>query len=366
MGSMADRSPHRPGRRTAGLALLVVVAVVIAGVSVVLARRPGGSGEMAAANGAPQAGSTTTSPGTRSTSPTSTTEAPLITKLASPDHPAAVGVTTLTLTDLTRGTASRGERPALSDRPLQVTVRYPTAGLPSEIEYDGAKGYAPAPLILFAHGFDISADRYSALTHDLASFGFVVVSPEFPMSSTVFDGAPDEYDIPEQARDLSFLITALTGPDAPAQLAGLIAPGPVGLIGHSDGAVTVLLTGYAPRFADPRVGAVIAVSGDFDTFGGSWFTTNDPPLIAVHGEWDEINPFWSSQELYDNDPGWVMLVGVQSSTHLAAIVEPANERAIARLAGFDFLWRLTGSSSAEISTYQAADTPPLELVDSHE
>ena len=355
---MTDRPLRRSrgGRsRVVPGVVAVLVVVLVTGVGVVLVRRASRSSELAAPIDAPMV-----------ESPTTPTTVSRIAELASPDHPSAVGVRTMTLTDLTRGTASRGDRPPLSTRPLQVTVRYPIAAFPSDAEFPDAPAVAPAPLVLFAHGFDISAERYSALTHDLASFGFVVVAPEFPMSSTVFEGAPDEFDLPEQSRDLSFLITALTGPDAPAEVAGLIAPGPVGLVGHSDGAVTVLLTAYAPRFADPRVGAVVAVSGDFDTFGGSWFSTYDPPLIAVHGEWDEINPFYSSQELVDNDPGWAMLVAVRSATHLAAVVDPANEPAVARLVGFDLLWRLTGSSSAEISTYDTANTPPLSVVDSHE
>ncbi|MFM8862431.1 MAG: alpha/beta hydrolase family protein [Acidimicrobiia bacterium] len=291
---------------------------------------------------------------------------PAIASYVTPDAPTAVGVRTVTVVDPTRGTLARGEREALDERPLTVTVRYPTAGMPADDDIVDAPGLLPAPLVLFAHGYDISADRYSVLQHELASYGFVVAAPEFPMTSTVFDGAPDEYDLPEQARDLSFLIDALTGPSVPPELAQLIAPGPVGLRGHSDGAVTVLLCAFAPRFADPRVGAVVAVSGAFDKFGGSWFTTADPPLVAVHGEWDEINPFSSSESLVDNDPGPAMLVEVTGALHLGAVVEPANALAVARLAAFDFLWRLSGVPTARDATYLTADTSPLRLVSDHD
>lgn len=342
------------------IALAVVVLVVGAATVLVVRSRAGDRSETASSVDGPvvtdaEGAGDVATPTVASLSPT-----------VSPDSPAAVGVRTLVLTDASRGTSARGDRPELADRPLLVTVRYPTSGMAGDDEIVDAPGLGAAPLVLFAHGFDVSSDRYSTLLHDLASYGFVVAAPDFPMSSTVFDGAPDEYDLPEQSRDLSFLITALTGPDAPVDVAGLILDGPVGLIGHSDGAVTVLLTGYAPRFADPRVAAVIAISGDYDTYGGAWFTTNDPPLIAVHGEWDEINPFASSRELVDNDPGAAMLVAVASSTHLAAAAEPGNAAAVARLAAFDFEWRLKGRSGARESTYIAASTAPLELVDAHE
>lgn len=353
-------APRTPSSRTRGRRLLVVgsgLVVVLALVAVAIGARGSGRSEVAGAVDQPVDGPATT---------TTIAKAPDITDYASPDAPTAVGVRTIVLEDVTRGTPARGERPELPTRPLQVTVRYPTEGMPSDDEIVDAPALEAAPLVLFAHGYDISSQSYANLLHDLASYGFVVAAPEFPMASTVFDGAPDEYDIPEQARDLSFLISALTGPDAPPGLAGHIAPGPVGLLGHSDGAVTVLLTAYAPRYADPRVGAVVAISGDYDTFGGSWFTTYDPPLLAIHGEWDEINPFWSSQELVDNDPGPAMLVGVQGSTHLAAANGPANEPAVARLAAFDFLWRLNGSEAARAATYETAMTPPLEIVADHD
>ena len=336
-------------------ASLVVVVVVFGAVAAGVSRSRAGDDESTVA---PDSTTTTTQ------APPPPTP-PVISSYVTPDAPTAVGVRTVTVVDPTRGTASRGDRPALADRPLVVTIRYPTAGMPGPDDIVDAPGLLPAPLVLFAHGYDISADRYSLLQHELASYGFVVAAPEFPMTSTVFDGAPDEYDLPEQARDLSFLIDALSGPMAPPNLSQLIAPGEVGLLGHSDGAVTVLLCAYAPRFADSRVGAVVAVSGDFDTFGGNWFTTEDPPLVAVHGEWDEINPFSSSELLVDNDPGPAMLVEVTSAQHLGAVVEPGNAVAVARLTAFDFLWRLAGVPTARDATYVTADTPPLRLFSDH-
>jgi len=291
---------------------------------------------------------------------------PKLSDYVSPDQQSAVGISVMTFTDLTRTTPARGDRETLMTRPLTVTVRYPTAGMPSEEEIPDAPGFEPAPLILFAHGFDISSQRYSSLLHDLAASGFVVAAPEFPMSSTVFDGAPDEYDLPEQVKDLSFLITAMTGPNSPSELAEMIAPGPVGLVGHSDGAVTVLLAGYAPRYADSRVTAVVAISGDFDTFGGEWFTTNDPSLLAIHGEFDEINPFESSEILVGNDPGPAMLVMVQGASHLGSVTDPEIEPAVARLIAFNFRWRLGGSADSMTQTQATASTSPLELVSRHD
>ena len=338
-----------------------VALLLIAGAGIAIGTRIGGSTahELAAPTGAE--GLTTATDDNVPLTPV-TAPRPKISDYVSPDQPTAVGITVMSFTDLTRTTPARGSREALTTRPLTVVVRYPTPGMPSADETPDAPAYEPAPLILFAHGFDISTDRYSSLLHDLAADGYVVAAPEFPMSSTVFDGAADEYDIPDQARDLSFLITAMTGADAPPQLAEMIAPGPVGLVGHSDGAVTALLAGYAPRYSDSRVGAVAAISGDFDTFGGEWFTTSDPPLLAIHGEYDEINPFESSEMLVSNDPGEAMLVGVMGASHLGVVTSTDTEPSVARLIALNFAWRLYGSAAAGLATYEAASTPPLQLI----
>lgn len=293
------------------------------------------------------------------------TTVPTISDFATPDDPVAVGVTTVTLTDPTRSTPGRGDTPASSERTLSVVVRYPTVGMPAADEIVDAPPLEPSPLVMFAHGFDASSETYAALLHDLAASGFVVASPEFPLSSSAYPGEPDESDIPEQARDMSFIISELTGVNAPAAVTDMIEPGPVGLVGHSDGAVTALLTAYSPEFADVRVGAVAAISGDFDTFGGNWFSTASAPLLAIHGEYDEINPFYSSELLVDNDPYAATLVGVAGASHLGAAIDPANTSAVARLIGNDFLWRLDGSEAGHQATLADANSSPLFLVTDH-
>jgi hypothetical protein len=96
-----------------------------------------------------------------------------------PVAPFAVGVLDVTYTDTTRGTAARGSAPASSTRPISVTVRYPAEGDPSTPPAQDAPALDDAfPLVVFAHGFDVSADTYATLETQLAAAGFVVAAPE--------------------------------------------------------------------------------------------------------------------------------------------------------------------------------------------
>lgn len=289
-----------------------------------------------------------------------TTTAPVPT----PAAPGGVGVRVLTLVDPSRTTGARGSHGELPDRTLTVTVRYPDGTPAGPDEDPDAEPYGPAPLVVFAHGFDVSQATYAPLLHDLAAAGFVVAAPEFPLSSSTLPGAAVEGDEAEQARDVSFVVDQLEGGSADPDLTAAIRTGPVGLVGHSDGAVTVLLDAFAPAFADPRVGAVVDASGLLDTYGGPWFSTTDPPLLSLHGGSDELNPLSADERLVSADPGPARLVVVEGASHLGAVTGAA-EPVVARLIADELAWRLTGVAGGSSAVDDDAAQAPLRTYESH-
>ena len=354
---MSTRSLTRTRRRALLLGAAVALVALGVGGSAVIRRgsAPGVAGTAAASGPAPTGTSITPAPQS-----TGTTAVPLPSQSAA--H--AVGVTSFALVDTTRSTGARGETPATSSRTVPVTVRYPVAGVAGPDEQDDAAPVGPVPLIVFAHGFDTSQATYAALLHDLASAGFVVAAPDFPLSTSAAPGAAVEGDEGEQARDVSLVIDRLTdGVSSPA-IAATLRPGPVGVVGHSDGAVTVLLAAYSPAYADPRIGAVVDVSGGFDDFGGTWFSTHDPPLLSLHGGADELNPLSADQELVAADPGPAVLVRVDGASHLGALTGSA-EGAVARLVADDLAWRLEGAPGGEVGVAADEAVAPLHLDSAH-
>ena len=205
----------------------------------------------------------------------------------------AVGLRVLRLVDRSRTIrlTDGGSEP----RTLVTDIRYPALGAPSATDIPNARAasaQAPYPLIVFAHGFGVTPQTYSRLLQSWARAGYVVAAPVFPLSNADAPGGPDEADVINQPRDLSFVISGLLSLSRPGAgpLAGLVDPGRIAVAGHSDGAETALATAYSRRFRDRRIGAALILSGaEMEGVGGYSFTQGGPPLLAVQGTADTFN-----------------------------------------------------------------------------
>jgi hypothetical protein len=99
-----------------------------------------------------------------------------------------------------------------------------------------AEPSAPFPLVVFNHGFLLSGEAYRSYGERLASHGFVVALPTYPMSFFNVNHA-------RLAEDVRFVIDTclLAARDEGHPLCGLIDPTRVGASGHSLGGKLSLL-----------------------------------------------------------------------------------------------------------------------------
>jgi len=290
---------------------------------------------------------------------------PPTTALPPPPAPAgppyAVGVSHFTLVDPSRGTAALGGDPAAPDRTLPVALRYPAAGA-AGAESDGAPPAAGQfPLVVFAHGFNISAAAYDDFTRDLAAQGFIVAAPDFPLSSTSPPGPVTEADIDNQARDVSFLLTTLPAAMVPAEVRGHIAPGESGVVGHSDGGNTAARVASNSCCFDPRIGAAVILSGDEGQTGGTWAVPGSPPMLLLQGTADGINPWELSQRLYDDAAAPKWLVAINGADHLTPYTSGPQRGAIVTLVA-EFLRARLQDPSRLSAAQDAANRDGLSLV----
>lgn len=211
---------------------------------------------------------------------------------------------------------------------------------------------APYPVVILSPGFSLGTTVYAWLAEHLASYGFVVISPEHRES------LDPENELWRAAitrpQDVLSIFNYL---DAQAQfggaLAGWIDPQVVAVAGHSYGGYTALAAagarmdttaleahcqqayaeehpsawlcdvlqprmaemaelagldslpeGQWPASADPRVDAVISLAGDAFFFGSEGLAEIGVPTLAMGGTLDEDSPYlWSVSPTYEYTSG---------------------------------------------------------------
>ncbi len=255
---------------------------------------------------------TTTTTTIAAPSATTATTAPPPTTMPAP--PYQVAASTITLVDPSRPTPARGSVPASSDRVLRTLIRKPV----------GANG--PLPVVVFGHGFDVTPETYEPLLDAWAAAGYLVAAPDFPGSASDHPGAPTESDIPEQARDMSFVLdTLLSGGEGPIDTAHVAAAG------HSDGGSTVVVLAEQPEYTDRRFDAYLVLAGQIpDGVAGPWNAPTPGTLLAMVGSDDQYGNLQLTRTAYDADQGVKAMVVVPGGDHLQLFVGSGPLSTLAR------------------------------------
>jgi predicted dienelactone hydrolase len=203
-----------------------------------------------------------------------------------------VGFSTFTFVDGSRPTMANGDFTGAPNRTLVTEIWYPAkASEPTrDAPFDPAGG--PFPMIVHSHGFDDGRLGEGYLGEHLASHGYIVVAPDYPLSKGGAPGGATVTDVPAQPLDLAFVIDqVLAGPAAPGgPLAGAIDPARIGVSGLSLGGLTALLAAYHPTLRDSRIKAVLPMAAPSCFLTPAFYTSTSMPLLLVHGDSDQIVP----------------------------------------------------------------------------
>jgi predicted dienelactone hydrolase len=194
----------------------------------------------------------------------------------------------------------------------------------------------PLPLVLFAHGFKQTPRPYAALLDAWTRAGYVVAAPIFPLENANAPGGPDEGDLVNQPRDVSFVLSSLLAPRDP--LARRIDPRLIGIAGHSDGGETALAVAYDRFFHDRRVDAAMILSGaKIPGIGGFDFHAPSPPLLATQGTADPINRPSDTRAFFDIAPRPKYLLNLLGASHLGPYTDEQPELRIVERVTTQFL-----------------------------
>jgi predicted dienelactone hydrolase len=246
--------------------------------------------------------------------------------------PYGVGVRTLTLVDHRRATPAHGLYPALPARTLVTEVWYPIApGSTDPVRDVPLATGGPFPLVVSSHGYFDNRLGETYYTTLLASRGFVVAAPTFPLTSSAAPGGPDTLDTHNQPGDVRFVITQLLrlGRDRSSWLTRGIDRRRIGAAGLSLGGLTTYLATYHPFLRDPRIKAALPIAGLSCAFTQRFYGATRRPLLILHGDQDLLLPFTSNAERsFAGSRAPRTLVELVDATHTAFaafITFPSNQ-----------------------------------------
>lgn len=199
-------------------------------------------------------------------------------------------------------------------------------------------GNGPWPLVVFGHGFATTPFRYRRLLRAWAAAGYLVAAPVFPLGNANAPGGPDENDIVNQPRDMSFVIARLLAASASAgsPLRGLVEGSRIAVAGQSDGAETAFAAAYERPWHVRRVRAAVILSGaELGRHVG--LASHTPPLLAVQGTADRINPPVYSLDLFHAVPRPKFLLLLRGAGHLPPYTNPGSRLAAVERVSTAFL-----------------------------
>jgi len=204
------------------------------------------------------------------------------------DGPFSVGVSTATYYDDSRPTMPNGTYEGdPGGRSIVASIYYPATEAGEDVP---AASGGPFPVVHYSHGFSSTRGEALYLYQQLASRGYVVVTPTFPLSNLSAPGGASALDVANQPGDQRFLLDLVIarGDDAGDVLFGAIDAERVAAAGLSLGGMTTLLLAYHDTLADPRIDAAVAIVPASMVFGADYFDASAAPLTLIGADSDAI------------------------------------------------------------------------------
>jgi hypothetical protein len=238
----------------------------------------------------------------------------------------AVGKTLGFTVNRARGVAARYPAPASSVRNLAIEIWYPAVNAPKRSSDTFWATALPGhfPLVVFAAGFDANPETYQPFLHAIAAQGFIVAAPVFPMEASIVGSAPAQRsnaEILNQMYDMSAVITQMQeyAKQRGNWLGTAMNPDKVGVIGHSDGAMTVAGMTMSTSYNDPRIDTAVIMAGA-GPYGLTWNNRKVVPTLVEQANGDPYNDPENSQWLFNQVRGSRAYLTVNGPYHIWPLI----------------------------------------------
>ena len=209
--------------------------------------------------------------------------------------------------DTSRPTPVNGDYAGDSVRRMEGTVWHPATN-----------AHGPYPLIVFSHGFSTTIAAGAYLAEHLASFGYVVVAVNYPLTNWNAPGGPNAKDVVNQPADVSFLIDTLIAQGATQGhvLQDMVDGSRIGVVGTSLGGLTTELVTFHPTMRDPRIGAAISIAGLTAMFSKTFFDHASVPFMMVAGKKDALVSYATNAAPMLDKVAGSQLVTISNGSHI--------------------------------------------------
>lgn len=190
--------------------------------------------------------------------------------------------------------------------------------MPVRLWYPQSDEHTPQPLLIYSHGFMSTGDGLAYVADVLASQGYVVAAPDFPITGRSRGEEANSHDVVNQPRDVALLLDALLARSADESdvLYNSIDSERIAAIGYSLGALNTLLLGFHPSLQEPRIKAVISLAGPTEVFTRKFLTTRAIPLMAIAATEDQFVGYESNFLSLGDKVDGAVLVTFEGGSHL--------------------------------------------------
>ncbi|WP_187345081.1 alpha/beta hydrolase family protein [Cystobacter ferrugineus] len=222
--------------------------------------------------------------------------------------------------DNSRPTAPNRSFPGAPQRTLPTRIYYPvcppdTSASPPPDGLIPVAGGGPFPLLAYAHGLTSLGDTTRFVTEHLATHGYIIVAPLFPLTNGNAPGGPTFEDYANQPADLAFVmrqVAQLTGTNA--DLGAAVDTRRRALLGFSAGGTTALIGAYHPILALDGIQSAVAHSPAVTCILGPAFFARRLPTLIISGTASELTPISGPERVFSLAPPPVILVELLGGT----------------------------------------------------
>ena len=185
---------------------------------------------------------------------------------------------------------------------------------------------APAPLVVYSHGFMSSHSEGEYIGRFLATRGYITVAVDFPLTGASAPAGPLVTDVINQPQDVSFVLDQLLARnrDRNDPMYGRIDPLRVAAVGLSLGGLTTELVAFHSQLRDARSRVAASIAGPTANLTREFFSSRQLPFLMLAGGSDQIVPYaGNALPILDKAPG-ATLVTLDAASHSGFAAQAAG------------------------------------------